>query len=85
MSVADAQAPILHGCQRSELGSFFIWLPQRGYRPLHPHPTWQICRTDLRPHTSTDSRHTAGTSLASRAFRSAYLPLVPSLPVAYGP
>ncbi|KAF8344654.1 hypothetical protein F5887DRAFT_1075262 [Amanita rubescens] len=39
--------------------------------------------TDPRP--STDSRRTAGTSRASRAFHSAYAPPVPSLPAVYSP
>jgi hypothetical protein len=39
--------------------------------------------TDPRP--STDSRRTAGTSHAARAFHSAYTPPVPSLPAVYSP
>jgi len=37
------------------------------------------------PRPSTDSRRTAGTSRASRAFHSAYAPPVPSLPAVYSP
>lgn len=69
MSVAGAQALGTSYLSALETWQLFFHLapsvPQHGYR-LHPYLTWQICRTGLRPHTSTDSRHTADPSLASR-------------------